>query len=379
MSALGTLAPGLDLRLATRADNPAILTFVEQHAMRAGLAVRFDRSPDFFALLDAHSERHETWLLLQRERVLGMGSIVTRLGYIDGAAEPVAYVGELRMSPRRTAAGLWRTLLSERAAALRAEHGARYGFCCIIRDNRLARAAVLRLRGESLRFSRLRGYSSVAILARKPWARRTGAGLTVRRAVEADAEPLRAFLDEHSRRQPFGVVFDKPTWQHRLRGWPGFGIESFYLAVDASGATLGCLAPWDRTAIARTVIESMPRPLNLLRLAYNGFAPLTHKPAIRIGDGTCLPDIVLTHVCVANRDSSVFAALLDAAYRDAAATGRYATLSLCLFEADPLTPALEAYWHHRVPMDVYWLALDRAAPSLPASVGRIPGFEMCLV
>jgi hypothetical protein len=379
LSLLGALAPGLELRLATRADNPAILTFLGQRAMRAGLALRFDRSPDFFALLDAHSQHHETWLLLQRERVLGMGSIVTRLGYIDGAAEPVAYVGELRVSPRRTAAGLWRTLLRERAAALRAELGVRYGFCCIIRGNRLARASVLSSHGEGLRFSHLRGYSSVAILARKPWARRTGTGLTVRRAGEADAGPLRAFLDEHSRWQPFGVVFDDATWQHRLRRWPGFGIKSFYLAADAAGTILGCLAPWDKTAIARTVIESMPRSLNLLRLVYNGLAPLARKPVIRIGGGACLPDIVLTHVCVANRDPSVFAALLDAAYREAAATGRYATLSLCLFDADPLAAALERYWHYRVPMDVYWLALDPAASSLPASAGRIPGFEMCLV
>jgi hypothetical protein len=372
------LPSGFDFRLAGSADNPAILEFVEQHVMRADLTLRLDRGPDFFGLLDAHAPRHETWLLLERGALVGLGSVVIRPGYIEGAPEPVAYFGDLRVRRHRAVAGLWHALFRERASALSAQLGFRYAFCCIIRDNRLARAALVRPRGEDFRFRPLVGYSSVALFARKP-LRRTIRDVEVRRATAADAETVRAFLDAHSRRRPFGVVFDRATWRHRLQSWPAFGIENFYLAFDATQRLVGCVAPWDVAALNRVVIESMPRPLNLLRTAYNALAPLLRKPKIRIGPGSALPDLMLTHVCVANGDTRVFAALLDAVYGDAAATGRYATLSLCVFDGEPLAAALDGYWHHRVPMDVCWLALGAAAKPLHMEAGEIPGFEMYLV
>ena len=374
------LPPGIGLRRATRDDNAAILAFVSKHVMRAGVAVRFDRSPDYFALHAAHSPQHETWLLLEGGRILGVGSLVLRPGYVGGRPETIAYFAELRVTPRRKIAGLWRRLLCERIAALHSRSRVRYGYCCIMRGNRLARASVLRARAEDeLTFLRLRGYSNVSLLARKPWAGSANARVSIRRATAADSEALRSFVDSHAQQQHFGVVFDRETWRHRLENWPNFGIENFYLAYSASQKLVGCLAPWDSSPINRIIIGPLPARLSLARVAYNVLTPLSGKPAIAAGDGSRLPDVALTHVCVAGRDPEVFAALLDTAYGEITSTGRYATMSLCLYDGDPLAAAVQRYWHVAVPMDLYWLKLDRAAEALHLDAERLPGFEIYLV
>ena len=380
MSGCTPLPRGIDFRRAARADNPALLGFVARHAMQAGVTLRFDRSPDFFALLDAHSEQHETWLLLEGEHILGMGTLVTRPGYIGGRAETVVYLGELRVSLRREIAGLWRSLLRERISALLEHQPARYAYCCIMRANHGARAAVLSgRRADGLAFAHLRGYASVALLARKPRLCRPRSRLAVRRATIADTERLLALLDADARERVFGVVFDASSWARRLALWPSFGIESFYLAFDRRDTLLGCLAPWDSSAVNRVVIERLPATARYMRAAYNALTPLTGKPRIPADSASHLPDIWLTHVAVRKRDPEIFAALLDAAYADLAANGRYATVSLCAFDADPLAPALDRFWRYSVPMDVYSLQLDSRAPPLAQRSDAPPGFEIYLV
>jgi hypothetical protein len=239
---------------------------------------------------------------------------------------------------------------------------------------------VLRARaGDVLAFTRLRGYSSVALLARKPGRQRPRGGVTVKRATIADSERLRALLDADARERDFGVVFDAPTWARRLSRWPSFGIENFYLAVDEEGALLGCLAPWDSSAVNRVVIERLPAAARWVRSAYNALAPLTGKPRIPADSDGHLPDVWLTHVAVKPRDPEIFAALLDAAYADLAASGRFATVSLCAFEDDPLARALDRYWRYAVPMDLYYLQLDARAPPLAQRDDAPPGFEIYLV
>jgi hypothetical protein len=217
------------------------------------------------------------------------------------------------------------------------------------------------------------------VLARKLAYGARRSAVAVRRATVADGETLRAFLDRDGRGRPLGVVFDAPTWARRLATWPGLTIDSFYLAVAPQGEIVGCLAPWDCSSINRIVIEHLPPAARWLRGAYNALAPLLRKPRIPADAMAHLPDVWLTHVAVRDRDPGVFAALLDAAYTDLAATARYATVSLCAFDGDPLGAALDAYWCYRVPMDVYAWRVDPQAPPLSSPAQFPPGFESYLV
>lgn len=363
-----------EYRLATRADNEAILVFIGRHAMQSKLRLRFDRSPDFFALADAHSDRHETWLMWRGGHIVALGSLIIRPGYVGGIAEPVVYLSDLRVAPGKEIAGRWRTYFLERMEQIAAETHARYAFCAVIRDNRLALNSIVRQR--SLGFQHLRGYSTVSVLGRKPFHGHNT--YAVRQASASDFGRLSEVLDRDSRTQVFAPVFDHGELQRRLDRWPGLGIDDFIVAINAADDIVGCVAPWDYSELKRVVIDALPGSANWLRLAFNLLAPVHGRAQIPPAPGAVLPDIALSHLAVHERDPEIFAALLLSAMRREVRGRRAATVSLCLYDTDPLWPALADYWHYAVPMDLYSLRIAADAPELHVAETSLPGFEFYL-
>lgn len=352
---------------------------MREHAIQAGLALRFERSPSYFALHDAHSPDHVTWVVTRHGRIASIASAVVRPAYVDRRVRTVAYIADLRQARKRGLAGIWRTVANAALDDVRTAFGATHAYCSILRGNRLARASILESAvGTELGLLHLRGYRTVTIVAKLPWPQRHKRRVAVRHAMPNDSAALRAFVDAQSREQQFAPVFDAQAWQRRIERWPGLGLESFLLATDASGAIVGCLAPWDSSSINRIVVDRLPRGAERLRSAVNAMSFVTRRPKIPVGPATHLPDVALTHMFVADRDADVLAALLAQAYREVMRTRRYATLSLCLYDGDPLWAALRGMVYSTVPMDLFWLPLAR--DSAPLGDGSLwPGFESYLV
>ncbi len=371
----------MQIRRAQPADNPRILDFLARHAMQGALPLRFDRAPDYFALHRCHAADHRTWLAEgEGGDMKGIASLVVRDGYLMERVQPVAYLGDLRLVPDRILSRAWMEEVRARLAGLEHDAGVQHAYCCMIRDNRLAAQSLLgSRRAGRLALSHWRGYSNVSVYGRRGWrgATRTAGSVRVVQAQPHHADALRHFLDAESARQPFGCVFSEAEFGRRLQTWPDFGIGSFLLALDARGNLHGCVAPWDAGRIKRIVLERFPPSIQAIRLAYNALAPAFGRPRIA-APGEPLQDIYLTHLQVRQRDPAVFAALLDAAW--AGLRSRYALMQLCLYDNDPLWPAMAPYRLTRLPMDLYTLSGTRNAPAVdPASAARIPGFEIYLV
>lgn len=374
------VSAALRIRQAGPGDNSRILAFQARHAMQGKLPLRFDRAPDYFALHRCHAPHHEVWCAEDEQGALkGIASLVVRDGYLDGAARPVAYLGDLRLMPDRRLSRAWTDVVRERLAALHREAGVEQAYCCMIRDNRLAVQSLAHSRrAERLRFAHWRGYRNVSIYGRRGLsdAPRLPAGLRIVDAQPHHADALCAFLDAESRRQPFGPVFSSSAFARRLDTWPAFGIGAFLLALDARGAIAGCVAPWDATAIKRIVLERLPLSLRAVRAAFNGVGPWLGRPRIA-APGEPLGDVYLTHLQVRERDPAVFAALLDTAWTRV--RRRHALMQLCLYDGDPLWPALGRYRYAGTPMDLYTLPTGSAHAQRPLDAGAIPGFEIYLV
>lgn len=365
----------VEFRRATHADNEAILEFMVQHAMSAGLQLRFDRSPDFFALPNAHSPDNETWLMCDAGQIGGLATLVFRPGYVHGNVEPVIYLSDLRIAPNRQTAGQWRERFASLMKELASETGSRYGYCAIIRANRLARNSIVGR--QSPGFRHLCGYSTLSLLARKPFRPRNETPVT--RATAADTDELVELLDGVSRSRLFGAVFDRKEFARRLASWPGLSLDNFLVTRDAAGKLNGCLALWDYAALKRVIVDALPAGANALRKLLNALAPLHGRARIAAPPAAIVPDIAISHLAIRDADAGVFAALLDAATRESFAERQAATLSLCLYDNDPLRPAVADYWHYDVPMDLYSLCIDLAAPQLAVRNGGLPGFEFYLV
>lgn len=373
----------MKIRQALADDNPRILDFQARHAMRGNLPMRFDRAPDYFALHRCHSPHHEVWCAEDEHDALkGIASLVVRDGYIEGAARPIAYLGDLRLMPDRRLSREWMGVVRDRLYALKAEVGVEHAYCCMIRDNRLAvQSLVQSRRAHRLHFAHWRGYENVSVYAQRGLRdeNRVPAGVRIVEAQSYHADALRAFLDEQSHRQPFGCVFSDREFTRRLETWPAFGIDSFLLAFDACDRLLGCVAPWDASSIKRIVLERLPLSLQVVRAALNGLAPLLRRPRI-VGPGEPLSDVYLTHLHVRERDPAIFAALIDAAW--VRLRQQHALMQLCLYDGDPLWAAMRRYRYVSTPMDLYTLPTSDAhatESANPFPAGAIPGFEIYLV
>lgn len=356
-----------------------MLEFMREQGMQAGLSIRFERDPDYFALHQAHSPDNLTWIVTSRGRIVSIASAVIRQAYVDRAVRRVAYLADLRQAQGRGLAGLWRVV----AEAVFDEIGSRFGptlaYCSILRGNRLARSSILDERiGRKLGLKHLRGYRTVSVVGTLPWPPRRKQSVGIRWATPDDSEALRKFVDAQSHNLQLSPVFDARTWQRRINGWPDFGIGSFLIATDPRGRIVGCLAPWDSSKINRIVIDALPMPAELLRRAVNATSFVSRRPKIPLGPGTYLPDMALSHIRIENRDPEVFSQLLAVAYEEMARTRRYATLSFCLYDGDPLWGALRHTIHNSVPMDLYCMSLDSSIEP-PQDNTLWPGFESYLV
>ncbi|MDH5617776.1 MAG: hypothetical protein OEZ11_03975 [Gammaproteobacteria bacterium] len=373
------MSDGLVFRRAVADDNDAILAFMRDEGMQAGMSFRFERAPDFFALHNAHSPDNATWLVTREGRIVSITSVVVRPAYIDGSIGAVAYLADLRQASGRGVSGLWRKVAIAVLDEIRLHYGATLAYCSILRDNRIASSSILESRlGKRLGFGRLRGYRTVSVVGMLPWRRWGRRRYEIRRALSSDSEELREFVDAQSRDLQLSPVFDSQTWQRRITGWPEFGIENFLIARDSRGHIAGCVAPWDSSAINRIVIDALPQRVELLRKALNAASVFTRRPTISVGASSHLPDLALTHIRVRDRDPEVFAELLTVAFRDMIRTRRYATLTFCLYDEDPLWRALRNMISTTVPMDLYCMSLgENAKPILNDELW--PGFESYLV
>ncbi|WP_322095642.1 hypothetical protein [Paraburkholderia bannensis] len=373
------------IRKADPSDNERILAFQAQHAMRGKLPLRFDRTPDYFALHRCHSDQHEIWVAEDGlEEIKGVASLVVRNGYIGGRVRRIAYLGDLRLVPDRRLSREWTGVVRSRLEALRREQGVEHAFCCMIRDNAIAVQSLARSRRpDRLRFGHWHGYDNVSIYARRGFSRRQAApdGIRIVEARPQHADALREFLDAMSREQALGCVFSEHEFERRLTAWPDFGLSSFLLAIDTRGALAGCVAPWDAGRIKRIVIERLPPSLQALRIGVNALASVLRRPPVA-APGEPLSDVYLTHLQVLNRNPAVFSALLDAAWSRVRST--HALMQLCLYENDPLWAAMQGFRYTRTPMDLYTLPTDAREVADPRTIdlelkGCLPGFEIYLV
>jgi hypothetical protein len=367
------------VRPAGVSDNAALCETFAGITMDADLQLSIRRDPDFMALYRMQTDCWECWVGERGGEIVGLGALLARSGYLDGAAVRVGYLGDLRVSPRvpgalRLLAQLYGPALDRFAES----SGCDFFLTTIIASNSRALRALTSDRSRQLgipRYQLLQRFDIRAVHLVLPRRRVTG-GFVVRRALQADIPPLASFLDADSRRRPFGYVLDELELRRRLARWPGLDISDFYLAFDGE-SLVGCCAAWDATPVKRTVVKAYRGSMQWVRRVHDAAAPLLRVPRLPVG-GEPLRYAYLTHLAIPGDDPAVMRALLEAVYRDRRSDG-YHFLSVCVPEGDPLGPAYAGFLASNLKSNLYVVAArGRKAPEIDLSGKRI-GFEMALV
>jgi GNAT superfamily N-acetyltransferase len=98
------------IREATRGDNEGLLSLTALTPMGGEIAIRSDRYPDFFSLLDRRGPSHV--LVAEKDGAIVASLSANRVAvYVDEKPESVYYVGDLKVHPGHRKSGLATVLL----------------------------------------------------------------------------------------------------------------------------------------------------------------------------------------------------------------------------------------------------------------------------
>ncbi|MBM4292968.1 MAG: hypothetical protein FJ138_17415 [Deltaproteobacteria bacterium] len=387
--------PGSRVRLA-RFDDPddqRELLRLFDVPMRGSVELVTERSPDFFALYRQQRPADtlggvECWVYERAGRLLGVGSMLTRRGYVGGEERRVAYFGDLREDPEGR--GLLYRFYGDVFDSFVARTGVEDIYTSILASNEVALRALTR-RSEKRRrqphYDLLRAYQAVQLLlprrAAPPRAADLG-GYAVRAATPEDLPRLTALLDEDHRARPFGYCFaprgagadaEPGELALRLARWPGFSLRDTLLCHDARGALRACCTLWDPSAVKRYRVAAWRGWMRAGRLAHNLAAPLLNRAPLPPA-GEALRYLYLANLSAPPHEPAALRALLLGARAHAAGQG-YQFCMAYMDDAHPLLAAFEGLPRRALPFHLYSLRAADAPPRAYPAAG-LTGFEISL-
>ena len=375
--------PSLAVRRSVPSDEAGRQALLAAVAMKTDLSLSVRRAPNVDAMYALHARAWEGWVVADEEngRVEGMGSVVIRDGYLDGALVPVGYLGDLRFSPRAEGRMLLDRSFGPILEDASGRHGCHHYLTAIIASNERARRALTvrtaraAARGRP-RYTLLREFDIRSLHLVLPHAR-PRSRYAVRTATAADIPAIAALLDMDARRRPFGYPMPESELRRRLREWPGLSIDAFHLCESAQGQLMGVLARWDAAPVKRTIVEEYAGRMSRVRTMHDIAARALGRPSLP-RPGEPLHYQYLTHIAVPSDEPGILSALLHSAHAAARREG-FHFLSAPVPVDDPLEPAYRGYLATSIRAGLYVVTL----PGIPVpddwARAPMPGFEMALV
>jgi len=365
------------VRLAQPDDNVALLDLFAQVPMTGNVALVTRRDPDFFALYDLQRGQHECWVYAEGARLHGMGTVLVREAWLDGQVCRVGYLGDLRQRFTGSRLGGLARFYGQILAGVQERYACDVFLTAMLASNNMAHNSLVRRRPQRLAqpyYHLLRRFYAVSIHFPWRWRSPRRSAWWVRPATTTDVPALRAWLDADHRRRLFGYRFDTGELEHRLRHWPGLRLEHTYLAYDRQGQLAGCASVWDPAAVKRYQVQAYRGRMLWIKRALNVMAAWRQAPRLPEA-GESLRTVYLCQVSIRDDNPGIFRALLEHISTVFRPQG-YHCLMVCLYDHDPLAPALRGFIRQPLAFHLYAVS-SSSAPRTLYPAGR-PGFEMVL-
>jgi hypothetical protein len=364
----------LRLRDATANDNDALIELTAACTMHGDIALRMDRSPDFFALnrLEGNATRIGV-VTDSAERIVGCVAAARRTAYVNGVETAITYASDLKVHPsaRRSGTADLLTQYTRDVAADLCGPDAPV-VCTILAGNRAMERRARGPRGGPI----LSRFATLSVLA-IPWLRERRervSGINVRTATEQDLEAMVAAWRRFAATRQFADVWEADSLGAWISQAPGLTLTDYLVASDSAGRVRGFLGVWDQSAFKQMRVVSYSPRLALVRRAINLIAPLAGSVPLPETGGV-LPALATVHVCA--EEPLVLRALLLEAYRQHRSRHR-SFLTIGLDARDPLCTAVRGLFAQ--PTFVHAYVTTAAGSADPAAFsGRLLHHETALV
>jgi len=314
----------ISFSLASREDDAGIRHLLASNPMPGRIRVRFEREPSYFAGCGDGAQ-----VLVARDgaRVVGVACRDVRRLYVNGVAEEVGYLGQLRVD--RAYRGQLLTARGYRVMReLHAAAPVRGYYTTIVEGNAQAEGVLVRRsRGPMPRYRFLERLCTVAVpVERRALARR---GLGRRTEGEARPEPRRA----EARRSTTPNLF------------PAYDAKGEIVTVPGGSSALH-----DQRTYKQTIIDGYDRALSVVRPLYNLVGRIKLPP----------PNTPLNHAYVTHftADDAAAAHALIEALQAKAAERQLDHILLGFTESDPFLAVARRFRPVEYISSIYTVAFD---------------------
>lgn len=368
----------LRFELARPQDDAELRQLSAATPMAGKVAVSFRREPSFFGAAVVEGDFHQT--IVAREgttgRIVAHAGRSVRPRFVNGADEPIGYLGSLRVLPEYRR-GL---VLAGGYRFLRELHGdgrAQIYLTTIAVGNNAALSALTSGRAGLPRYDYFGSYHTGAIaIRRRAAASNLPPGVAIRGATADDLPQLGAFLDRIGPARQFFPCHRQTDWFHDAATFRGLLAEDILLACRG-GEILGSLGCWDQSSFRQIVVEAYGPALALSAPLYNGWAALRGSPKLP-KPGESLRFLTTALPVVAGNDRNIFAALLEAALARSVGRG-WSHLLVGMHESDPLLDVVKHFQTEAYLTRCYLVYWDDGVALRRQIDGRTPYLELgCL-
>lgn len=365
----------LSFDLATMDDEPELRMRMQHDWMPGNISVSFRREPDYFYGSRVQGTNAEVIKCIDSTtgKIIGLGSRFINDAYINGEAQKLGYLADLRTHPDyRGKTGLMRGYRYLRS--LHDKNPVPLYFSMILDANKVAKDILSSRRCGLPHYRDMGNFRTPAVFLDVARKNIILPGVIFRHASQLDVDDLFTFIEKHASEKQFAPVITKyDLGTDRLRD---LNIEDFYLALQ-DGEIIGVIAAWDQTRFRQTCVEKYNMKLNIIRPIYNlitRFTSLKPFPS----PGNHVPCFYLAFCTIKNNEPTLFGALLRYLYNDRR-NGPWNYFIAGFHENDPLNKTLNEYRRVDVYGRLYAVHYSENQKNYDRLDSRIPYVEIAMI
>jgi hypothetical protein len=356
--AVSVASSGFVIEPARPEHDAELRALLRDTPMGEAIQVAFLREPSFFYTTDIQGTFVQTFVGLQDDRIIGVGTRAVRPSYINGRLCDSGYLADLRLR-KEFRGGTYVARAYRYLRDLHADGRVSVYSTVIVNDNEVALRTIAANRAGLPRYTPLGRILTPAIYLRRRLPPLEGN--VVRGTIELLPEIV-SKLNEN--RMQFAPAYTADDFlEGRLHG---FRIEDSYV-LWRQGRIAGVLGKWDQRPFRQTVVLRYGGWMGRVRPLIN----LMRRPPLPC-PGLPVPFFYVTFLSTDGK--SAFATLFRRLYNDHC-TGEYSHCVVGLHEQDPRAAVLRGY--SQTPFAGRLFAVTMDGP--PDLDGRIPYVEAALL
>ena len=262
----------MKLEVAGSSHNQGLVEFYKTFPTPGLVQLKVDRGQNFYKPYELQSDRHITYVMQDEEsgKIEGSASFVINNVLLEGQISPVAFGRDLRISSNRKAILSWAHHFLPAMAEIEKKFEIAHFFSILNMAEAKALNAFVRphqVRRPLPRYFLFRRFNLVSLHGQFPWANPPLASVHIRRGSFRQQDALVGYLLRKSKERDLSTIWDRQSFEDKLKRWEGLNLENFLIAYDSSENIVGCVAPWS----SRQVQEFVPLQYSLVAHNFRQF------------------------------------------------------------------------------------------------------------